>query len=467
MLLKFNSKLHKGTMMEGLLSQSLDETVMASLMHIRNKRTTGQVATGKKVAELLVDQIPLCDIKDPTKRYLDPCCGSGGILYQLIKRLSKYHTPEQINKMVVGTDSDPQMVATAQVSINGTFDIQLICCDSLRYNWDMKFDYVIMNPPFNDDSSSRTSVESGSNHRNAGKLLHVDFINFALDIAKEVIVICPTQNWFFGKGGKTKTRIVEDQRLRMFNKIPMKDAEKMFKAKTGDLGIFYFGADKCSTVVCYVNNSKVIDQEITDDFLVANSGDHYNILNKMLTASKQDCVGELLEVSKGPKRSACAQYYTPVGKYKLVESVGALNTPLNIVTASGEVVDPTSGAYIFSTKKYSLENGIGSYRVGINQGGTPHKLPTLKVIPPNVVTTYSINTFPCQSEQHANNLITYLQTKLITFVIKQTHTGRSNSKQTFKYVPQVDLSRSWTDAELYKHFKLTKAEIKLIEDTVK
>jgi len=31
----------------------------------------------------------------------------------------------------------------------------------------------------------------------------------------------------------------------------------------------------------------------------------------------------------------------------------------------------------------------------------------------------------------------------------------------------TDLTRSWTDEELYEHFDLTKDEIKFIEETVK
>ncbi len=36
-----------------------------------------------------------------------------------------------------------------------------------------------------------------------------------------------------------------------------------------------------------------------------------------------------------------------------------------------------------------------------------------------------------------------------------------------KNLPAVDLTRSWTDAELYAHFNLTQEEIDLIEATVK
>jgi len=33
-------------------------------------------------------------------------------------------------------------------------------------------------------------------------------------------------------------------------------------------------------------------------------------------------------------------------------------------------------------------------------------------------------------------------------------------------LPRLDLSRVWTDAEVYQHYELTQTEIKVIEDYV-
>lgn len=68
------------------------------------------------------------------------------------------------------------------------------------------------------------------------------------------------------------------------------------------------------------------------------------------------------------------------------------------------------------------------------------------------------------NQTEASNLISYLESKFIkalVSVIKGTST--KNGKTVFKMLPVIDLSRSWTDADIYAHFNLTQAEIDYIE----
>ena len=73
------------------------------------------------------------------------------------------------------------------------------------------------------------------------------------------------------------------------------------------------------------------------------------------------------------------------------------------------------------------------------------------------------------SEEAATNAISYLNSKIIKFVINTTkHNDTVNTnKNSFNNIPIVDFSHAWTDTELYEHFNLTQDEIELIEATVK
>ncbi len=72
------------------------------------------------------------------------------------------------------------------------------------------------------------------------------------------------------------------------------------------------------------------------------------------------------------------------------------------------------------------------------------------------------------SEQCANNLIAYLNSKIFKFCIKVLKSAVcSNSRNMLKSLPAIDFTRAWTDSELYAHFNLTQDEIDLIESTVK
>jgi site-specific DNA-methyltransferase (adenine-specific) len=44
---------------------------------------------------------------------------------------------------------------------------------------------------------------------------------------------------------------------------------------------------------------------------------------------------------------------------------------------------------------------------------------------------------------------------------------QSTPPDAFEFVPMQDFSKPWTDAELYKKYKLTKDEIAFIESMIK
>ncbi len=41
------------------------------------------------------------------------------------------------------------------------------------------------------------------------------------------------------------------------------------------------------------------------------------------------------------------------------------------------------------------------------------------------------------------------------------------SKKTFTYVPEMDMTKKWTDKELYSYFDLNEEEIRFIEGFVR
>ena len=53
------------------------------------------------------------------------------------------------------------------------------------------------------------------------------------------------------------------------------------------------------------------------------------------------------------------------------------------------------------------------------------------------------------------------------FLVAQIATTQHISKYSFTFVPMQDFSKPWTDAELYKKYKLTKDEIAFIESMIK
>ena len=93
---------------------------------------------------------------------------------------------------------------------------------------------------------------------------------------------------------------------------------------------------------------------------------------------------------------------------------------------------------------------------------------TMEVLPPEVVCTETyivIDTFDSKAE--ANNLLQYLKTKFVRFLVAQVTTTQHISKANFTLVPVQDFSKPWTDAELYAKYGLTVEEIAFIEAMIK
>lgn len=93
---------------------------------------------------------------------------------------------------------------------------------------------------------------------------------------------------------------------------------------------------------------------------------------------------------------------------------------------------------------------------------------TMEVLPPKVVCTETyivVDTF--NSEIEAKNLLQYLKTKFVRFLVAQVTTTQHISKANFALVPIQDFSKEWTDAQLYKKYGLTDEEIAFIESMIK
>lgn len=76
-----------------------------------------------------------------------------------------------------------------------------------------------------------------------------------------------------------------------------------------------------------------------------------------------------------------------------------------------------------------------------------------------------VDTF--DDETHAQNLLTYLKSKLVRFLVAQVANTQHISKASFAFVPIQDFSKCWTDTELYIKYGLNNEEIAFVEAMIK
>lgn len=64
-------------------------------------------------------------------------------------------------------------------------------------------------------------------------------------------------------------------------------------------------------------------------------------------------------------------------------------------------------------------------------------------------------------------MLQYLKTRLVRALVAMVTATQHLSKANFRFVPTQDLSKQWTDEDLYKKYELSGEEIHFIESMIK
>jgi site-specific DNA-methyltransferase (adenine-specific) len=71
------------------------------------------------------------------------------------------------------------------------------------------------------------------------------------------------------------------------------------------------------------------------------------------------------------------------------------------------------------------------------------------------------------TEVEAENLVSYLKTKFVRFLVSPRKTTHNLTRAGFAFVPDLDMTTKWTDELLYARYNLTADEIAFIESQIK
>src|SRR5690606_33892589 len=68
--------------------------------------------------------------------------------------------------------------------------------------------------------------------------------------------------------------------------------------------------------------------------------------------------------------------------------------------------------------------------------------------------------------ERTKNYADYLATKFVRFLVLQRKVTQHVTPDRFRFVPDLDFSRSWSDSDLYQRFGLSEHETEYIEATI-
>ncbi len=86
------------------------------------------------------------------------------------------------------------------------------------------------------------------------------------------------------------------------------------------------------------------------------------------------------------------------------------------------------------------------------------------ILKPNEIHTGSYISFKVKSEDAAKSLKSYLNSKLVNYLLSIKKISQHINEKTCELIPLVPLNKIWTDELVNEYFNLSKEEINIIEN---
>ena len=446
-------------------------------------RKYGEVFTPEKQVKEMVDLVFYSGISGYGSNFLDPACGSGNFLSEILKRIYKsYYKFSELDSLNLlsglhGIDILQDNVNScrenllnewsnivsrslgrdiSQETLNKAkklLEEQIICCDFLKCNIHKnEFNVIISNPPY--------QMEDGGYGRSAIALYPLFFMQ-SLEINPDIICMITPSRWFTCGRNLDSFRKYMLSCRHISNMVDYRDSRDVFPDVNISGGVNYFLWNKK-----YLGRIVLLSRfNNKESYSYVDSNNEYGI---MFRDFKTLC--------------ALKNIYTPGDESIFSYSKEFHSFPIKSNAVTNGTIPLKSGRSYKTCSIYDLGKQVkflNKWKVIISRysneyAGYPDKegkrtvTTTTEVLPPGTVCNdiYSIYGI-FDNEEHAKNMKSYLETKFCKFLVSILSINIHIPKKDFRFVPVVDFSRSWSDNELYEKFHLSPVDISHIESLIK
>ena len=318
----------------------------------------------------------------------------------------------------------------------------------------MKFDVIIGNPPYQlEDEGFGASASP----------IYQRFVNQAIQLNPTYLAMIIPARWYAGGKGldEFRNQMINDRRLKYLVDYP-----KLFECFPGveiKGGVCYFLWDSKYSGDCTVRTIIGGEQisEATRDLreggdVLVRWNEAMSILAKVRTV-KEDTLDSFVSSRKPFGLSTIDMGHEPQKDEQdviLYRRGGTSFISREALSSNPDWVD--------RYKVLTAKAGDGHGRIPMIVIGEP------LVAPPGSAcseTYIVVRTF--SSETEADNCSAYLRTKFARFLVSLRKNTQQVTKEVFSFVPDLDMTQTWTDALLYARYGLTGEEIGFIEGMIK
>lgn len=477
--------------------------------------SSDEVFTSPKIVNQMLDMLPQELFSSPETTFLDPCTKSGVFLREIAKRLivgledkipdlqerinhiltkqlygiaitrltallsrrSLYCSKFASGKYSICTDfknddgnikfdnlkhtfvnhkckycgvSDNVDTYTRDDSLE-SYAYEFIHTDNPKELFDMKFDVIIGNPPY--------QLNVGVQQENYAIALYHKFVQQAKRLNPRYLSMIIPSRWFAGGRGLDEFRdeMLHDDRLRVIHDFI--NASDCFTGVEIKGGVCYFLWDRDNRGLCKIYTHKDGEVSQSERPLLEPNNDTFIRYNQAISIIKK------IESFNENSFSSIVSPQTPFGLYSSFNDFqphGKIKVYANkkIAYIVEDYVITKNKQWIDKWKVY-VPKAIGSGELGAD------------IIKPIIGEPYSICTQtyimygPFESEKICQNVISYVNTKFFHFLMGLKKVTQDAMAKVYTLIPLQDFSKNWTDKELYAKYKLTDEEIAFIESMVR
>lgn len=476
-----------------------------------------EVFTPPNIANQMLDLLPQELFQDPKATFLDPACKSGVFLREIAKRLMvglEKKIPDQQKRLnhifknqlygIAITDLTALLSrrslycskkANGKYSVCEGFDTpegnilfkwmahkwegdhckycgasenvkeynrsdtmethayQFIHTDTPEELFKMKFDVVIGNPPY--------QLSDGGFGKSASPIYN-KFVEQAKKLQPRYMTMIIPSRWFGGGKGLDSFReeMLNDERIRKV--VDYEDSNEIFPGVDVAGGICYFLWDRDNKGLCEIinrhNNTEVESKRRLNEFdIFIRHSQAVPIVRKVIAKGDKPMSQQV----SAYKPFGLRTYEKPqkTGDIKLFWQKGVGPYKRKNITVGVEMID-----------KWKVIASRSGHEHAGNPGtdGTRRVLSRTAILPPGTICTETYLVIGNYStEKEAKNLLAYMKTRFLRFLMSLFMYSHGITKDTFEFVPILDMTKRWTDEKLYKRYELGKEEIAFIESKIR
>ena len=334
-----------------------------------------------------------------------------------------------------------------------TYAYNFIHTDKPRKIFNMKFDVIVGNPPY--------QLSDGGAQASAKPLYH-KFVEQAKKMNPRYLSMIIPSRWFAGGKGLDDFRndILCDSRIVKI--VDYFDSNECFPGVDISGGVCYFLWDRDNKSECEVVTIRSGKKSVLKRPLLEKGNSVFIRFNEAIPIYRKIKVKSEKSFSTliSSRKPFGLTTNTKVSQSKTQDSVLLYSFPKNGFIENANVLlnrEWINEHKVFISYAYGERGSFPYLIIGKPFYGSPNTCCT---------ETYLV-IGPFHSKERCDNVMSYMRTKFFRFLVLLKKNTQHATSKVYEFVPIQDFSESWTDEKLYKKYGLSEDEIAFIDSMIR